>query len=177
MRLAPTRISGAFLISAEAARDERGFFVRAYCYETLRRHGSSFGSIRQTSLSFNRLRRTLRGLHWQAEEKPEGKIVRAVQGRVFDVIVDLRRGSTTYREWISTELDAENHNAILIPPGCAHGFLTLVENCTLEYVMDADFDPNLARGCPWNDPAFAIRWPFPPETISERDKTWPDFAP
>jgi dTDP-4-dehydrorhamnose 3,5-epimerase len=118
----------------------------------------------------------LRGLHWQAEEKPEGKIVRALQGRVFDVIVDLRRDSATYRQWIGTELDADAHNAVLIPPGFAHGFLTLVEDCTLEYVMDADYEEKFARGCRWNDPAFDIRLPFAPEVISERDRNWPDFA-
>jgi dTDP-4-dehydrorhamnose 3,5-epimerase len=176
MRVEPTRLHGVFLITAIPNRDERGFFVRTYCFETFRRYGTSFGNVRQTSISFNRFARTLRGLHWQAEEKPEGKIVRALQGCVFDVIVDLRRDSATYCQWIATELDGDAYNAVLIPPGCAHGFLTLVENCTVEYVMDTDYDQNLARGCRWNDPAFDIRWPFCPVVISERDKNWPDFA-
>jgi dTDP-4-dehydrorhamnose 3,5-epimerase len=176
VRVEPTKISGAFLLTATPNRDERGFFVRTYCAETLRQAGTSLGTIRQSSLSFNKIRGTLRGLHWQAE-KSEGKIVRALRGHAFDVIVDLRRDSPTYREWLGTELDAETHNALLIPPGCAHGFLTLDDDCTLEYVMDADYDADLARGCRWDDPAFDIRWPHSPNAISERDRTWPDFAP
>ena len=177
MKLIPTKIPGALAILLEPHRDERGFFARTYCVETLRAAGAEFGTIRQTSISFNRMRGTLRGMHWQAEPRPEGKIVRASAGRIFDCIVDLRSGSPAYLSWFGVVLDAAAHDALLIPPGCAHGFLTLEDDCTVEYIMDTDYVPELASGCRWNDPAFGIAWPAPPATMSERDRTWPDFAP
>ena len=177
VKLTPTKIPGVLAIEIEPLIDERGFFARTYCVETLRSAGAALGTIRQTSISFNTQRGTLRGMHWQADPRPEGKIVRAASGRIFDAIVDLRRQSPTYRSWFGTELDAKAQNALLIPPGCAHGFLTLEENCAIEYIMDADYIPALARGCRWNDPAFGIEWPFAPANMSERDKNWPDFVP
>jgi dTDP-4-dehydrorhamnose 3,5-epimerase len=177
VKLTTTKIPGALVVEIEPLGDERGFFARTYCFDTLRAAGAPFGVIRQTSISFNVRRGTLRGMHWQAEPHGEAKIVRASAGRIFDVIADLRPESPTYRSWFAIELDADAQNGILIPPGCAHGFLTLEENCTVEYTMDTDYAPGFARGCRWNDPAFGIEWPFAPRTISERDKTWPDFAP
>ncbi|HEY4265273.1 MAG TPA: dTDP-4-dehydrorhamnose 3,5-epimerase family protein [Micropepsaceae bacterium] len=177
MKLTPIGIAGAFAIAIEPRCDERGYFARLYCCETLRRAGATFGTIRQTSISFNAERCTLRGLHFQAEPAPEGKIVRVSRGRIFDCFVDLRRDSPTHRHWFGTELSAEAQNALLIPPGCAHGFLTLEDNCAVEYMMDADYVPELARGCRWNDPAFGIVWPEMPRAMSERDRTWPDYAP
>src|SRR5882757_10022689 len=109
------------MIEIEPRADERGFFARTYCFETLRAADASFGSIRQTSISFNTQRGTLRGMHWQTEPHSEGKIVRPSAGRIFDVIVDLRRESPTYLSWFGAELDAKTQNAILIPRGCAHG--------------------------------------------------------
>jgi dTDP-4-dehydrorhamnose 3,5-epimerase len=177
VKLTPTKIPGALVVEIEPLADERGFFARTYCSETLRSAGAPFGTIRQTSISFNAQRGTLRGMHWQADPHPEGKIVRAASGRIFDAIADLRRESPTYRSWFAIELDAKVQNALLIPPGCAHGFLTLEENCAVEYIMDADYVAGLARGCRWNDPAFGIEWPSAPRAMSERDKTWADFAP
>jgi dTDP-4-dehydrorhamnose 3,5-epimerase len=177
VKLTPTKIPGALVVEIEPLVDERGFFARTYCAETLRAAGASFGTIRQTSISVNAKRGTLRGMHWQADPHPEGKIVRAASGRIFDAIVDLRPQSPAYRSWFGIELDAKTQNALLIPPGCAHGFLTIEENCAIEYVMDADYVPGLSRGCRWNDPAFGIKWPFAPMAMSERDKTWADFAP
>jgi len=176
VKLTQTKIPGALVIEIEPRRDERGFFARTYCFETLRAAGAPFGAIRQMSLSFNAERGTLRGMHWQAAPKPESKIVRASSGRIFDAIVDLRRESPAYLQWFGIELDARAHNALLIPPGCTHGFLTLEENCAVEYAMDADYAPECARGCRWNDRAFGIKWPFTPISMSERDRTWPDFV-
>jgi dTDP-4-dehydrorhamnose 3,5-epimerase len=176
VKLSSTRIPGAFVIEIEPRRDERGYFARTYCFDTLRKASAQFGTIRQTSISFNAERGTLRGLHFQADPKPEGKIVRASAGRIFDCIVDFRLNSPTHRQWFGVELDAAAHNALLIPPGCAHGFLTLLDNCAIEYFMDTDYVPELARGCRWNDPAFGIDWPATPLSMSERDKTWPDCA-
>ena len=177
MKLTPTKIPGALVIEIEPLVDERGFFARTYCFETLRSAGAAFGTIRQTSISFNAKRGTLRGMHWQADPHPEGKIVRASSGRIFDVIIDLRPESPAYRGWFGIELDAKAQNALLVPAECAHGFLTLEANCAIEYVMDADYVPGLSRGCRWNDSAFGIEWPFAPITMSDRDNSWPDFVP
>jgi dTDP-4-dehydrorhamnose 3,5-epimerase len=165
------------VVAFESQEDGRGYFGRLYCMETLRSAGAPFGSIHQMSISFNKESGTLRGMHWQAEPKPEGKIVRVSAGRIFDCIVDLRRDSPSYLQSFTIELDARLHNALLIPPLCAHGFLTLTGDCTVEYAMDTDYAPELARGARWDDPAFAIEWPALPSVIGERDKTWADFVP
>jgi dTDP-4-dehydrorhamnose 3,5-epimerase len=175
MKLQPTVIIGVFQIALEPIGDERGLFARSYCFESLRRAGAQFGAIRQMSISFNPRIGTLRGLHYQSLEKPEGKIVRVISGRIFDVALDLREQSSTYLRWCHAELGADAHDALLIPPGCAHGFLTLEDDTTVEYAMDADFDARLACGCRWNDPRFGIAWPFEPRLIGERDRNWPDF--
>jgi len=177
VKLLATKISGAFVIEFESQGDERGYFGRTYCLETFRDAGAPFGTIRQTSISFNKQRGTLRGMHWQAEPNREGKIVRVSGGSIFDCIVDLRRDSATYLQSFAIELDARAHNGLLIPPLCAHGFLTLTDDCTIEYAMDADYAPEAARGARWNDTAFGIKWPTTPSVINERDKTWPDFLP
>jgi dTDP-4-dehydrorhamnose 3,5-epimerase len=176
VKLTPTKIAGALVLELEPIIDERGFFARTYCHETLRAAGAGFGSIRQTSISQSKERGTLRGLHWQSEPKSEAKIVRVTAGSIYDVVVDLRRASPTYCDWFGLELDALRHAALLIPAGCAHGFLTLEPDCTVEYTMDADFAPECARGARWDDPAFGIVWPFAPLAISERDRAWPNFA-
>jgi dTDP-4-dehydrorhamnose 3,5-epimerase len=177
VKLIPAKIPGAFVIEFEPQSDERGYFGRIYCMETLHDAGARFGVIRQTSISFNKQRGTLRGMHWQTDPRPEGKLVRVSAGRIFDCIVDLRRESMTYLQSFTIELDAGLHNALVIPPVCAHGFLTLTNNCAVEYAMDTDYVPELARGVRWNDPAFTIGWPATPSVIGERDKTWPDFVP
>ena len=176
MKVIATKIPGVLVLDIEPIGDERGFFARTYCSETLRAGGAAFGSIRQTSISFNTERGTLRGLHWQAESSPEAKIVRVSSGRIFDVAVDLRPASPAYCKWFGVELDARRHNALLVPAGCAHGFLTLENDCTVEYAMDADYAPECARGCRWDDPAFGIAWPFAPAAMSERDRSWPRFT-
>jgi dTDP-4-dehydrorhamnose 3,5-epimerase len=175
MEIRAVDIGGAFVIGIEPQRDPRGFFARTYCAETFAGAGMPFGAIRQTSLSHNRSRGTLRGMHFQAEPYPEAKLVRVASGRIYDVIVDLRRRSPTYLAWFGIELDAVDHQALLVPAGCAHGFLTLADDSVVTYAMDADYDPALARGVRWDDPSFAIAWPLRPDFISERDRTWPDF--
>jgi dTDP-4-dehydrorhamnose 3,5-epimerase len=177
VKLAATKIPGAFVVTFESHSDERGYFGRTYSMETLHEAGAPLGAIRQMSISFNKQRGTLRGMHWQAAPQPEGKIVRVSAGRIFDCIVDLRRDSVAYLQYFAIELDARLHNAVVVPPLCAHGFLTLTDDCAVEYAMDADYVPELARGARWNDPAFAIDWPALPSVIGERDKVWPDFVP
>ena len=177
MRFEPTPIASVTVVHAEPQSDERGSFARSYCAETFRAAGLPFGAVRQASISHNRRRGSLRGMHWQAEPKPEGKLVRVTAGRIYDVVLDLRPESATYLRWFARELDALTNDAVLIPPGCAHGFLTLEDDSVVSYMMDADFDAASARGVRWDDPAFAIAWPFRPELMSERDRTWPDYRP
>jgi dTDP-4-dehydrorhamnose 3,5-epimerase len=176
VKLHPTKLQGVYLIVVAPLADARGNFARTFCVETLRRAGAAFGPVRQMSISVNDRKATLRGLHWQAGPRPEAKIVRPVRGRIFDVALDLRPASPSFKQWFGVELNAAHQNALLIPQGCAHGFVTLQDDCAIEYVMDADFDPALARGARWDDPAFAIAWPLLPAMIGERDRVWPDFV-
>jgi dTDP-4-dehydrorhamnose 3,5-epimerase len=176
VKLSPAPIAGLFVVETDKLADARGFFLRSYCAEEFRKAGAGMGAIVQTSLSFSAAPATLRGLHWQSEPHGETKLVRALRGRIFDVAVDLRAGSPTHLKWFSQELDGDSHKALLIPPGCAHGFVTLTPDCLVEYTMDAPFMPDAARGARWDDPAFAIAWPLTPQVISERDLGWPLFA-
>jgi dTDP-4-dehydrorhamnose 3,5-epimerase len=172
-----TPVPGAAVVTIEPQRDERGFFARTYGADMFRAAGLPFGTVRQTSISHNKRRGSLRGMHWQAEPKSEGKLVRVTQGRIFDVIIDLRPASPAYLQWFGLELNGQQQDGLLVPPGCAHGFITLDDDSVVTYMMDADFDPVMARGVRWNDPAFQIAWPLRPEVMSERDRTWPDYQP
>ncbi len=175
MKIEATAIPGVLLLTALDLRDERGSFARLFCAEELERAGVQF-AVRQVNISRNRRRATLRGLHYQAEPKPEPKIIRCLKGAVWDVALDLRRDSPSFRHWIGHDLDAQNQRALYIPPGCAHGFITLEDDCELLYLMGAFYDAALQRGVRWNDPAFAIDWPLAPAVIAARDAGYPDFA-
>ena len=164
------------LVEVEAASDDRGAFARTFCADTFAAHGLA-DRFPQTSASWTRRAGTLRGLHYQADPKPEAKLVRATRGRAFDVAVDLRPDSITYRAWTAVELDAGRRNAVYIPPGCAHGFLTLADDCELLYMMSEPYAPDLARTARWDDPAFAIAWPFAPSLMAPRDAQAPDHRP
>lgn len=169
-----TALSGAFVIAPERREDERGFFARIWCADELAANGLS-SHLLQSSISFNNVRGTLRGMHWQAEPHGETKIVRCSRGAIFDVIVDLRPESPTYLRSVGLELSDENRLMLYIPRQFAHGFLTLTDSSELVYQMDAVYHPDSQRGARWNDPAFGIAWPFEPNVISERDKSFPDF--
>lgn len=175
MKIMPTDITGVFEVATEPIADDRGDFARSYCREEFRTAGINL-DVSQTNISRNRRRGTLRGLHYQAEPTPDPKLVRCTRGRVFDVAVDLRPQSDTFCRWASAELTPENQNALFVPPGCAHGFLTLEDNCEIEYLMGAAYVADLARGVRWDDPAFAIDWPHTPTLMSDRDASYPDFA-
>ena len=176
MKLVPTTLAGVVVVEAEPARDERGYFARTYDDAVFERHGVPL-TTRQCSISFNAQRGTLRGLHYQADPAPETKLVRCTRGAIFDVAVDLRPDSPTFRQWFGLELTADNARALLIPPRCAHGFLTLADASEVLYQIDTPYAPELSRGLRWNDPAFAIAWPFAPLVIATRDASYPDFAP
>lgn len=170
MRLSPTRIPGAFVIDIDAHVDERGLFARAFCAETFAQYGLET-EFPQCNLSYSPVRGTLRGLHYQAAPHQEAKLVRATRGRVFDVAVDLRPDSATFLAWDSVELDWRRRNAFYIPAGCAHGLLTLEDDCEVFYQMSAAYVPDLARAVRWDDPAFDVAWPFEPSVMSHKDAT------
>jgi len=169
-----TDIQGLFILSSDPHTDERGHFARLYCGSELGDNGIPF-PVAQSSISHNVSAGTLRGLHYQSDMAPESKIVRCVRGSIWDVAVDLRPSSKTYLKWFGAELSADNLNALLIPAGCAHGFLTLTDFSDVLYMMDQAYVPDSARGARWNDPTFTINWPHDPAVISERDATYPDF--
>ncbi len=170
-----TPIPGLVVLSPKAHRDERGGFARLFDRDTLAQAGIAF-SPEQTGFGTNRRRGTLRGLHYQEAPAAETKIVHCVAGSIYDVAVDLRRDSPTFRRWQAVELSAMNGQGLLIPKGCAHGFLTLADESAVLYQIDTRYDAERARGVRWDDPAFAIEWPFPPQVIAERDAGWADFA-
>ncbi|MBN8531655.1 MAG: dTDP-4-dehydrorhamnose 3,5-epimerase [Alphaproteobacteria bacterium] len=175
MNVHATPIAGVFILDAPMNRDERGGFQRLFCMETLKKSGVAFPVI-QANLSTNAKAGTLRGVHYQDAPKPDPKIVRCLKGRMFDVAVDIRQGSPTFRQWVGIELTPEKGNALVIPGGCAHGFVTLEDNTEILYLMGEAYAGELARGVRWNDPAFKIAWPMQPAVIAERDANYPDFT-
>jgi dTDP-4-dehydrorhamnose 3,5-epimerase len=176
MILTPLSIHGAYIIELEKRGDSRGFFARQFCQKELEKAGVSF-QLAQANTSFSADKGTLRGMHYQLGEAAETKIVRCIQGAIWDCVLDLRPDSPTFGQWFGAELSAENRRAMLVPKGCAHGFLSLTEDSEILYLVDAFYTPELERGVRWNDPRFAIEWPFAPNIISERDQKHPDFDP
>ena len=176
MKFTRLGIPGAFLVDLEPHGDERGEFARTWCAREFAAAGIADVPV-QASLSWNPRRGTLRGLHWQSEPHGETKIVRCVRGTVYDVLVDVRSDSHTWRDHLAVELDSVRRQAVVIPPGVAHGFLTLTDDCELHYLISEFHVPDAARGARWNDPAFGIVWPETPSVVSERDRGWPDFLP
>ena len=169
-----TGIEGAWVIEAERLEDERGFFARTWDAEQVEQHGLN-PRLAQCSISYNRARGTLRGLHYQVAPHEEAKLVRCTAGAIFDVALDLRPESATFRRWFGVELSAENRRGLYVPEGCAHGFLTLDDGCEVHYQISQSYAPEAAAGVRWNDPAFAIRWPGEVVVINERDRSYPDF--
>ncbi len=170
-----TEIPGVYLVELEKIGDERGFFARSFCAEEFARRGLH-SQFPQANISFNEARGTLRGLHYQADPKPEPKLVRCTRGSIYDVAVDLRPDSPANLRWVGRVLSSESHAALYVPPGCAHGFVTLEDDSEVSYLMGETYHPDLARGVRWNDEAFAIEWPLEPAVISERDAGYADFA-
>lgn len=169
-----TQLKGVFEIQLETKCDERGFFARSWCQNEFESNNLN-SRIVQCNVSFNAKKGTLRGMHYQAEPHSEAKLVRSTSGSIYDVILDLRPSSPTFKDWIAVVLTAANRNMIYVPEGCAHGFLTLEDDTEVLYQMSEFYDAESARGVRWDDPAFRIDWPFPAQVISERDRTYPDF--
>lgn len=174
MKFVETLIAGVVRIELEPKFDDRGSFARVLCKDEF---AAAYLPLEfaQGSVSRNIAAGTLRGMHMQLGPYPEAKIVRCTRGRVQDVVLDLRPGSSTYRRWIDIDLSADNGRAVFIPVGCAHGFLTLEPESDLLYFMTVAFDPQHQHGFRWNDPAFAINWLSEPSVISDRDRSWPDY--
>ena len=174
MKITPLKINGAALIEAEPIGDERGFFARTFCRTEFAAAGLDLDVV-QSNVSHNVIKGTLRGLHFQGAPKPDPKLVSCIQGTIFDVVVDIREGSDTFCQWEGFELSAENGKALFVPPGCAHGFITLTGDVRVHYQMGETYVADLARGVRWNDPAFGIDWPMAPQVMSERDAAYADF--
>jgi len=174
MKFEPLAIDGAFSVDMEAHVDERGFFARSWSAEAFAAQGLE-AAVAESSISFNRLAWTLRGLHYQLDPHAETKLVRCTRGSAFDVVVDLRPSSRTFKRFAAVTISADNWRAVYVPEGCAHGFETLEPNTEILYQISRAYAPDSARGVRWNDPAFRIPWPAPPSCISERDRDYSDF--
>ena len=170
-----TRLEGAFIMELEKFEDERGFFAHGWSPKELGEHGLE-APLAESAISFNKKRGTLRGMHYQAAPHEQVKIVRCTMGSLYDVIVDLRLSSATFKQWAGFELSARNRFMLYVPKGLAHGFQTLEDDTEVFYQMSSRYVAKSGRGVRWNDPTFAICWPKPEEiVINERDRDYPDF--
>jgi dTDP-4-dehydrorhamnose 3,5-epimerase len=171
MLFTETKLKGAFIIEIEPREDERGFFARSWCEAEFKQYGLNPRLV-QCNISFNKKHGTLRGMHYQAAPFPEAKLVRCTMGAIYDVIIDLRTSSPTFKQWVSVELSAENRRALYVPEEFAHGFQTLTDNAEVFYQMSEFFHQEYAHGVRWNDREFNIDWPNNNPIVSSRDNTW-----
>ena len=170
-----TQIEGLYLVKFSPNVDERGFFVRNHCVDEFSKLGIKQNFI-QSSLSFNKSKGTMRGLHLQTSPREEVKIIQCLSGKIYDVILDLRPSSKTFKKWQSFELSLEKLEALYVPGGCAHGFITLTNDVLIQYRMNENFFPEFQIGVRWDDPTFDIKWPLKPVTISSRDENFPNYV-
>jgi dTDP-4-dehydrorhamnose 3,5-epimerase len=173
---ATTDIPGVVLVTPERLGDERGYFARTWCQDEFAAHGLN-PRVVQRNVSYNRAAATLRGMHYQRAPHGEAKLVACISGAIYDVAIDLRPDSPSFRRWFAAELRADDGAMLYIAEGCAHGFVTLEPDTTVEYLMSAGYVAAAAAGVRWDDPAFGISWPRQPRVISARDRVWPDFSP
>jgi dTDP-4-dehydrorhamnose 3,5-epimerase len=169
-----TKLRGAYIIEPEKREDERGFFARAWCEKEFAAHKLNPRTV-QCNISFNKKRGTLRGMHYQTVPCAEAKLVRCTQGAIYDVIIDLRSGSPTFKQYIGEVLTARDHKMLYVPEGFAHGFQVLEDDSEVFYQMSEFYEPRYAQGVRWNDPAFGIQWPIREPVMLERDRNYPDF--
>jgi dTDP-4-dehydrorhamnose 3,5-epimerase len=172
-----TKLKGAYVIEPERFEDARGFFARSFSQIEFETNGLRSQFV-EAGISFNSRKHTLRGMHFQAPPHAQAKLVRCTRGAIYDVMIDLRSDSPTFKQWFAQELTAQNRLLLYIPEGFAHGFQTLADETEVFYELSDRYMPASERGVRWNDPAFAIPWPATGAiTINERDRTYPDFAP
>jgi dTDP-4-dehydrorhamnose 3,5-epimerase len=170
-----TKLKGAFIINLEKIKDERGFFARLFCKKEFKKNGLVSAFV-QGNISYNKKKNTIRGMHFQRTPFEEVKLVRCIKGSIFDVIIDLRADSPTYKDWIAVKLIQENYKMLYIPEGFAHGYQTLEDNTEILYLVSEFYSPGYEHGVRWNDPAFGIKWPQVDNIIiSKKDKSWPDY--
>ena len=174
MKFTETALSGCYVIDLEQIGDDRGFFARSWCSKEFEAIGLSPG-ICQANVSYNNARGTLRGLHYQLAPHAEAKLVRCTRGAIFDVAVDLRVESPTFRQWFGVELSSENWRMLYIPEGFGHGFQTLADDTEAYYLVSEFYTPEAERGARYDDPVFGIEWPTEITAISEKDANWPRF--
>jgi dTDP-4-dehydrorhamnose 3,5-epimerase len=175
VQILETGLAGAYIIESEPVTDARGFFARTFCAREFAERGLATVFV-QSSVSGNPIQGTLRGMHWQALPHAEDKLIRCTRGTIFDVMLDLRPESSTFKQWRGYELSADNHRMVYIPQGFAHGFVTLTPDAHVFYQISQYYDSESGRGVRWNDPAFGIQWPVAAPRVSERDNGYPDFA-
>jgi len=169
-----TILKGAYIIEPEKFEDERGFFARSYCFREFERQGLN-PLVVQCNISHNAKKGTLRGMHYQVTPHEEVKLVRCTTGSIYDVIIDLRKESASFKKHFGVTLSPENRKMLYVPEKFAHGFITLEDNTEVFYQMSEFYAPKSARGFRWNDPAFSVDWPLGVTIISDRDRNYPDF--
>ena len=174
MKFKQTKLKGAYIIEMEPIKDERGVFARSWCKEEFKQQGLNCDLV-QCNISFNKKKGTLRGMHYQCAPHEEVKLVMCLRGAVYDVIIDLRAKSDTYKQWISIELTSENRKMLYVPEGFAHGFQTLEDDTEVFYQMSEFYHPECASGIRWDDSSFSIKWPNVIANISNKDNDFPDY--
>ena len=175
MQFKTTNIRDVYVVDLDKHNDERGYFARAWCKNEFDKMGLK-STIVQCNLSFNHKKGTLRGMHYQIHPFEEVKMVRCIQGKIFDVVIDLRKDSDTYKQWIGIELSDENHRMLYVPEGFAHGYQTLEDNSIVYYQVTEFYQPGSETGTRWDDPAFKIEWPHKITSISDKDRNHPDYT-
>lgn len=168
------KLHGAYVIELEKLGDHRGFFARSWDVNEFKKYNLN-PNIVQCNISFSKNSGTLRGLHYQVKPFEESKVIRCTQGKIFDVIVDLRSNSKTYKNWFGIELSQENHKMLYVPEGFAHGFQSLEDNTEIFYQVSQFYTPKAECGIHWNDPTFNIKWPIEEKIITEKDNSWKQF--
>lgn len=176
MIFSETSLRGACIVEPQRIVDDRGFFARAWCQREFEEHGLS-SRLTQANIAFNERAGTLRGMHWQVDPWQETKLVRCTRGAVYDVIIDIRPDSDTYKQWLGVELTEENRKMLYVPEGFAHGYQTLTDGAEVFYLVSEFYQPGAERGIRWDDPVFGITWPHAEtRSISAKDQNWPLFV-
>lgn len=175
MKISKTKIEGVYIIEPEPREDSRGYFARIFAKEELKKAGINF-SIVHINRSLSKEKGIIRGMHYQSSPFGEDKIVQCLEGRIFDVALDLRKNSKTFGQWVGQILDSKNKKMMLTPKGCAHGFQTLEKNSLAQYFATQVYSPNHERGIRYNDPRFSIKWPIKKAILSDKDKNYPDYT-
>lgn len=175
MKFTETKLKGAFVIEMEKREDSRGFFARTFCADEFEKHGL-VNKVVQTNMSKTLKKGTLRGMHFQYPPHQETKLVRCTQGALYDVIIDIRPDSVTYKQWFGIELSSSNHTMLFVPRGFAHGFVTLTDDVEAMYEVSEFYTPGVEGGIRFNDPEINIQWPVEILDTSEKDASWEDFT-